>query len=311
MLAPIVVLVGPTASGKSALAAELGRRLHGEVINADSVQVYRHFDIGSGKPSAAERAACPHHLLDIADPLEPLDAALWAERAHATMEDIRGRGRLPIVCGGTFLWIRALLYGLANAPKGDDERRQEHRDFARAHGPAALHARLAAVDADTAARLHENDILRVSRALEVHELTGRPLSAFHREHGFRTPRFPARLLALDWPRTVYEGRVKTRVQGMLEQGLVAEVEGLVEAGYASARAMSTVGYKEVAAALSLGRVEQQALHEQIVRATRVFARRQRTWLRDQPVRLLDPAVLDPGRSQDELVEELGGAGQAR
>src|SRR5688572_3853007 len=123
----ILVVVGPTASGKSTLAAQLGARLDGEVVSADSVQVYRHFDIGAGKPSSEERALCPHHLLDIADPLEPIDAATWAERAARAIAEVHARGRLPIVCGGTFLWVRALLFGLASAPKGDENKRREHR----------------------------------------------------------------------------------------------------------------------------------------------------------------------------------------
>lgn len=301
---PVVVVVGPTASGKSALAAALGALLPGEVVNADSVQVYRHFDIGSGKPSAQERAACPHHLLDIADPLEPLDAAAWAEQAERVVLDIRARGLVPIVCGGTFLWVRALLYGLAAAPKGDEERRREHRAFALAHGTAALHARLALVDAKTAARLHANDVLRVSRALEVYELTGRPLSAFHDEHGFRTPRFQHRLVAIDWPRDVYDQRVEQRVRQMMTEGFVEEVARLKAAGYGEARAMTTVGYKQVASALEAGGLDREALTMDIVRATRIFARRQRTWLRDEPMQTLDPGTLADPAALRQLAEAL-------
>jgi len=304
MTAPLVVLVGPTASGKSTLAAELGARLPGEVINADSVQVYRHFDIGSGKPSAEEMAACPHHLFDIADPLEPLDAAAWADLACVKIEEIRARGHVPIVCGGTFLWIRALLFGLAAAPKGDEARRQEHREFARQEGASALHARLAQVDPASAARLHENDVLRVSRALEVHEMTGTPLSAFHAAHGFRTARFEAKLLAVDWAREDYEVRVTTRVLGMLERGFVAEVEALISAGYGAARAMATVGYKQVTQALAAGRAAESELALEIVRATRVFARRQRTWLREEQVLRVDPSTLTDQAALARLADEL-------
>jgi tRNA dimethylallyltransferase len=301
---PLVAIVGPTASGKSALAAALGEQLPGEVVNADSVQVYRHFDIGSGKPSASERAVCPHHLFDIADPLRPLDAAAWAERATEVVLDIRARGRVPIICGGTFLWVRALLYGLAAAPKGDEARRREHRDFVATHGPAALHARLALVDAASAARLHQNDVVRVSRALEVFELTGRPLSAFHDEHGFRTPRFPHRLVAVDWEREVYERRVEVRVRQMMAEGFVEEVEQLKAAGYGEARAMRTVGYKQVAAALAAGELDREALTMDIVRATRVFARRQRTWLRDEPVLAVDTSVLADADALRKLAADL-------
>jgi tRNA dimethylallyltransferase len=301
---PVVVLVGPTASGKSTLAAALGARLPGEVINADSVQVYRHFDIGSGKPSPEERASCPHLLFDIRDPLEPLDAAAWAEQANAMVTEVRARGHVPIVCGGTFLWIRALLFGLAAAPKGDEALRKVHRDFVQEHGAAALHGRLALVDPTSAARLHPNDVLRVSRALEVHELSGTPLSDFHAAHGFKRARFEARMFALHWERPAYDERVATRVRGMLARGLVAEVEGLLAAGYASSRAMATVGYRQVAQALAAGDAADPELFTQIVRATRVFARRQRTWLREEPVALVDPTILEDSHALDRLADEL-------
>jgi tRNA dimethylallyltransferase len=300
----IVVVVGPTASGKSALAAELGRRLPGEVINADSVQVYRHFDIGSGKPSAAERDACPHHLLDIKDPLDPLDAAAWAEQAQRVIAEVIARSHVPIVCGGTFLWVRALLFGLAAAPGGNEGLRAEHRALVSERGAAALHTRLAEVDPASATRLHENDIVRVSRALEVYELSGTPLSELQAVHGFRTPRYDATLMQVAWPRDAYDVRVAARTQTMLECGFVDEVRNLITLGYGSARAMATVGYKQVAQALADGRADSPELGEEIVRATRVFARRQRTWLRDETVLRIDPAVLSDAEQLDRLANEL-------
>lgn len=306
---PLLAIVGPTASGKSTLAAALGARLGGEVINADSVQVYSHFDIGSGKPNAEERALCPHHLFDLVDPLAPLDAAAWAERAQEVVRDVHARGRLPIVCGGTFLWVRALLYGLASAPKGDEDLRRRHREFVATRGAAALHARLADVDAASAARLHVNDVVRVSRALEVYELTGRPLSVFHEEHGFRTPRYAHRLAMLDWPRDVYDQRVETRVRQMMDAGFVAEVEALERAGYGAARAMGTVGYKQVASAVRAGATDREALIGEVVRATRLFARRQRTWLRDEPVLPIAPEVLTDAEAFERLAQTLRPAGR--
>jgi len=300
----IVVVVGPTASGKSALAAELGRRLPGEVINADSVQVYRHFDIGSGKPSSEERDACPHHLLDVRDPLEPLDAAAWAELAQRVIAEVHARSHVPIVCGGTFLWVRALLFGLAAAPGGDEGRRAEHRALVHERGAAALHERLVEVDPTSAARLHENDVVRVSRALEVYELSGTPLSELQAAHGFRTPRYDATLIQLDWPRDLYDARVAARTRTMLDRGFVDEVRSLVLGGYGSARAMATVGYKQVAQALVDGRADSPELSSEIVRATRVFARRQRTWLRDETVLGVDPAVLSDAGQLDRLASEL-------
>src|SRR5690606_7036261 len=165
--APLLVIVGPTASGKTELAVQVAEASNGEIVSADSVQVYRGFDIGSGKPSAEQRRRAPHHLIDVCDPLDAMDAARWAALAEASISDIVSRGRRPIVCGGTYLWVRALIFGLAAAPPGDPTLRAQHRALVDAEGRAALHARLAAADPQAAARLSPNDFVRVSRALEV------------------------------------------------------------------------------------------------------------------------------------------------
>jgi len=284
----LLVLVGPTASGKSALALELAERLGGEIISADSVQVYRRFDIGSGKPTSAERARVPHHLIDVAEPTEPMDAARWAELADAAIAGVRQRGRVPIVCGGTFLWVRALLLGLVPAPPADEAIRARHRATAESSGRAALHAALSQVDPVAARRLAPNDFVRVSRALEVYELTGQPLSTWHEGHGFRQRRHEARLVGLKWEPEALAARIAARARAMFEAGLVDEVRGLLQAGYAECRAMGSVGYRQVADALAEGRADEGALLAEVVRATRVFARRQRTWLRDEAVTWLDP-----------------------
>ena len=285
--ARLLCIVGPTASGKSALALGLARELGGEILSADSMQIYRGFDIGTGKPSAEERQQVPHHLLDVAEPLENWDAARWASEASRLIAEVRGRGRVPIVCGGTFLWVRALIYGLAEAPRGDDELRARHRVWAEREGRAALHARLAEVDAPSAARLAPNDFVRVSRALEVFELTGTPLSQLQSAHGFREPRFAVRLLGVERQRAEQDQLIATRVRAMLAAGWVREVEGLIAAGQGEARAMQSVGYRQIFEALTAGKASgDDVLSEAIVRATRVFARRQRTWLRDQPVEWL-------------------------
>jgi tRNA dimethylallyltransferase len=173
---PLLVIVGTTASGKTALSLALAEALGGEVVNADSVQIYRHFDIGSGKPSAAELTRVPHHLVGTHDPLDDIDAASWARLAETALDDITGRGRCPIVCGGSFLWVRALLFGLAKAPAANPELRAEHRRIADEQGRAELHRRLGLVDPETATKLAPNDFVRVSRALEVFELTGCKMS---------------------------------------------------------------------------------------------------------------------------------------
>jgi len=273
----LLAIVGPTASGKTALAVALAERLGGEVVSADSVQIYRGFDAGSGKPTAEELARAPHHLVSALDPLAPIDAAAWAELASRRIAEIRARGRVPIVCGGTFLWIKVLRFGLANAPAASEQIRDQHRAIAEREGRAGLHARLRAVDVETAARLHPNDLVRVSRALEVYELSGKVLSAWQREHAFAHVRHRARLVALGHDPAVLTERIRSRVASWLAHGWVEEVEGLLGGGYGTARAMRSVGYAQVSAMIK-GGLARQDLAESIVRATRVFARRQRTWL---------------------------------
>ena len=283
----LLVIAGETASGKTALAVSLARAHGGEIIGADSVQVYRRFDIGSGKPTAEELGGVGHHLIDVADPLEPFDAGRFVELADAAIADVRARGRLPIVCGGTFLWIKALLSGLAAAPSAPKELRHSLQEEARALGSAALHARLAQHDPTTAARLHPNDAVRIVRALEVHATTGRPLSEWQAEHGFSTERHRARIVALRRPREVLEGRIARRVDEMLARGLVAEVRALLDAGFGEARAMNAVGYAEVKAHLR-GDLDGAELAAKITRSTRIFARRQRTWLKSANVEWIAP-----------------------
>jgi tRNA dimethylallyltransferase len=278
----ILTVVGPTASGKTELAIRLAERFGGEVIGADSVQVYRRFDLGSGKPTAEERARAPHHLIDVADPLDPLDAQRYADLAGRALADVRARGRVPIVCGGTFLWVRALVLGLAPAPPADPAIRARHHALAAAEGRAALHAELAKVDPESAARLSPNDLVRVSRALEIHELSGKPQSAWFAEHGFRESRHRARFLGVQRERDEIDRRIEARTLAWLEAGWVDEVRHLIAEGYGEARAMGSVGFRQVKEHLE-GAIPEGELKAAIVRATRVFVRRQRTWIRDEPV----------------------------
>ena len=279
----LLVVVGPTASGKTELALRLAERVGGEIVGADSVQVYRGFDRGSGKPSADERARARHHLVDCFDPGDEVDAQRYVALADQAIADIRARGRVPIVCGGTFLWVRALTLGLAPLPAADPAIRAAHQALAEAEGRAALHARLAEVDRESADRLSPNDLVRVSRALEIFALTGKPQSALHAEHGFRSARWKTQLVGVDRPREELDLRIAARVQGFLDAGLVDEVRDLRARGFGAARAMGSVGYRQVNEHLD-GALPADALHAAIVRATRVFVRRQRTWLRDEPVR---------------------------
>ena len=284
----LLVIVGPTASGKTELAVRLAEKLGGEIVSADSVQVYRQFDLGTGKPSAEERRRATHHLIDVVDPGEALDAARWAELAGAVIDDLRRRQRVPIVCGGTFLWIRALLFGLAPAPPADAEIRRRHQAVAESAGRAELHRQLAEVDPEAAARLAPNDFVRVSRALEVFEQSGIPLSRWQAEHGFRTPRYDARLFGVAREPGELDARILARTRLMLDSGWIEEVRQLIVRGHAGTRAMGSVGYRQIAEALARnGANGRNELELAIYRATRIFARRQRTWLRDQSVNWLD------------------------
>lgn len=273
----VIALVGPTASGKTALSLALADALGGEIVNADSVQIYERFDIGSGKPSAEELARTRHHLLGALAPLDAIDAARFAELALETVADVRARGRVPIVCGGTFLWQKALFFGLADAPPPSAEIRARHKQLVDAEGRPALHAMLAAVDPASAQRLHPNDFVRVSRALELFEQTGERQSDMHERHAFREKRLTPAFMARSVTPEELTARIEKRVASFLERGLVEEVRALVRDGFGGARAMGAVGYKETRAFLA-GELPESELAAAIVRATRVYARRQRTWL---------------------------------
>lgn len=286
----LVCVVGPTASGKTELAIRICEEIGGEIIGADSVQIYRHFDIGSGKPTAEEQGRARHHLVDVQDPRDPLDAARFAGMADATVAEVRSRGRVPIVCGGAFLWVKALVWGLARAPAADEQVRLSIRRDAERLGVAAVHARLAEVDPQTAGRLSPNDLVRIERALEVWELTGQTLSALHAEHRAQPPRHRARFVAVRWKREELDERISLRAQGWLEGGWIDEVKRLVEMGLGETRPMGSVGYRQVREHVE-GRLSREDLHVQIERATRIFARRQRTWVRDVPTSWIDPTWL--------------------
>src|SRR3954468_12049795 len=281
------VVVGPTASGKTSLAIELCESYGGEIVSADSVQVYRHFEIGTGKPSNEERARARHHLIDVIEPSEPMDAARFAELAELAMADIRARGKRPIVCGGTFLWVRALIHGLVPAPPADPALRARHQARVAEVGRGGLHEDLARVDPEAARRLAPNDFVRVSRALEVHELTGVRMTDWQAAHGFKTSRDAARLLGVQRGKDELDQRILARCKAMLAAGWLEEGRQMLARGFGATRPFASVGYKQIALALeSDGAIDEAALELSIFRATRIFARRQRTWLRDQPIEWL-------------------------
>lgn len=284
----LLCIVGQTASGKSDLALATCEAVGGELVSADSVQIYRGFDIGSGKPTREEMARVRHHLVDTHDARSPIDAAEWGRLAEAAILDARARGKIPIVCGGTFFWVRALVYGLMDAPAADAGVRERHRALAEERGRAALHDELARVDPESAARLHPNDFVRVSRALEVLELSGRTMSAWQAEHGFKQTRFDAAMLAIAHEPAILTERIAARVDRWLAHGWIDEVSALCDAGYGDTRPMASVGYAEVKSYLQ-GALPREELRDAIVRSTRVFARRQRTWLNHADVEWLATA----------------------
>ncbi|ATB39706.1 tRNA dimethylallyltransferase [Cystobacter fuscus] len=277
----LTVIAGPTASGKTALAVELALRHGGEIVGADSQQVYREFDIGTAKPSAEERAAVPHHLVSVVEPLEPFSAAEYQRRADAAIADIVSRGRRVFVVGGTGMYLRILLHGLVEAPGADPTLRAELEALAAAEGREAVHRQLAQVDPETAAKLPPRDLVRVIRALEIHRQTGRPASEFRREHAFAASRYPFRMYVLSPPREALYEAIDRRTEALFERGLVEEVRGLLARGYAEAAPMRSVGYAQAKAVVE-GQLSLERARELVAQETRRYAKRQLTWFRKEP-----------------------------
>ena len=280
MSTPLLVVVGPTASGKTSLGCTLARELGAEIVSADSQQCYRGLDAGTAKPAPEDRAFAPHHLLDVADPEEQLDAARFVQLADTAIADVVRRGKRVIVAGGTGLWIRALLRGLLDAPGASADFRARFREDLEREGLAALHARLAAVDPDAARAIRPNDRVRIERALEVHALSGRRLSELQREHSFAEERYPARVVVLVPPRDVLRERIAGRTRALFESGaLERETRWLLdrcERVPGARKALKIIGYGEMADALA-GRCTPEEAEERVAARTRQYAKRQRTW----------------------------------
>ena len=308
----ILVICGPTASGKTALAVELARRHHGEVVSADSMQIYRRMDIGTAKPTREEMRGVPHHMLDVADPEEDFSVARYVDMAAKCVDDILSRGKLPILAGGTGLYIDSLLSGRTFAPfQPDSPLRGELEEQLRREGGAAMLARLAQVDPDSAARLHPNDEKRIVRALEVYQSTGKTITQHNLETRAIPPRYDALTLALAFERREdMWSRIDRRVDQMMDQGLVAEVQGLLDSGVpAKCTAMQAIGYKEMAAALLSGG-DVRAAAEEIQLRSRQYAKRQLTWFkRNKAARWLlwgrEPDFAAALQTSTEYMEEFG------
>lgn len=274
---PVLVLVGPTASGKTSLSIELAQRFPLEIVNLDASQLYAGMDIGTAKPTAEERGEVPHHLFDVSTPDRPLNAGAYAELADGVIAEVLSRDRWPLLVGGTGLYARALLFGLARIPEVPSGIRDAINARIQRDGTAAVHARLAEVDPVTARRIPRGDTQRISRALEVFEATGIPISRYQDEHRFAAPRYRYLKLCVSWPRTVLRQRIVDRVPRMFEAGFVREVEGLLSAGYPPGlRTFKALGYREVIDHLA-GCSSLPECIERVTTRHLQYAKRQETW----------------------------------
>ena len=276
----IVVICGPTASGKTALSIALAKAFDGEVVSADSMQIYRRMDIGTAKPTREEMDGVPHHMLDVAEPGEAYSVSRYVEEATACVEDILARGKLPIVCGGTGLYIDGLIRGTDYQPAGTDNGIREQLEGEwEAQGAEQMMARLAAVDPDSAARLHLSDKRRILRALEVYLATGEPITAHNARTKAIPPRYEAVMIGLNTePRQILYDRIDRRVGVMLEQGLLQEVQSLLEDGLLEGTAAQAIGYKELLAYFR-GEMTLETAADLIRQKSRNYAKRQLPWFR--------------------------------
>ncbi|MFY9561526.1 MAG: tRNA (adenosine(37)-N6)-dimethylallyltransferase MiaA [Terriglobales bacterium] len=296
----LVVVLGPTASGKTALALAIARRFNGEIVNCDSVAMYRDFEIGTAKPNAAERAEVPYHLLDFVDPAASVTAGEYARQARQVLPEIEQRGRLPIVSGGTGLYLQALLEGLFPGPQRSEDLRDKLRRRAEESGPGRLHRILRRLDSSAAERIHAHDVPKVIRAIEVCLASRRPMTELWREgreplRGFRVLR-----LGLNPEREALYARINRRAATMFEEGLIAETEQLCKKYGDEARPLTSLGYKQAMQVLR-GEIDRKLALEAAQQAHRNYAKRQITWFRREPeVRWLAGFGDDPRIQADAL-----------
>jgi len=305
----IWVIAGPTAAGKTAVGIALALRLGGEILSADSRQVFRGMSVGTSKPTAAEQARAPHHLLDIADPLGHYTAADFARDGRAVLADLARSGAAPVVVGGSGLYLRALIDGLFAGPGRDPALRAALEARADLKGTGSLHAALAAVDPVSARRLHPNDRVRLIRALEVHAQSGRPLSALAREAAPFSLRPRTRTWILDRATADLDARIAERCRRLFTEGILDEAATLLAAGLTPAHpAYQTIGYREAFAAVR-GEMTLDAAVDGAIRSTRQFARRQRSWFRAEPgAEWLEIAPTEPPEVTAERILSRSGRG---
>lgn len=297
----LIVVAGPTASGKTACAVELCRLIGGEVVSADSMQIYRGMDVLSAMPTAKDMRGVPHHMLGIADPSEKYSAAMYRELANEVIADIHARGKHAVVCGGTGLYINALTRPLSFSERSDEKLHDELMAMAdEPGGKTRLHRMLEEVDPDSAVRLHENDVRRVVRAIEIFRLTGITQTEQARMDAQREGDYNETIFALDWPRDVLYERIDHRVDLMLEAGLIDEVKRLMADEERFPTAAQAIGYKEIASALA-GRMSMNEAVIKVKQATRNYAKRQMTWFRRDDRTIWISAQ---GRNASEIAVEM-------
>lgn len=291
IMAKIIIICGPTCVGKTAVGIEIARRYGGEIVSADSQQVYKELNIGTAKPSAEDRARTPHHLIDVVRPDEKFDVASFVELADKTIAEISGRGRLPVVVGGTGLYIRALCRGLAQAPLRDDNFRAEMDALKKKHGAGYLHDMLAKADPASAVKLKRNDSARIIRALEVVKASGKSIAEFQKEHGFRDRRYDYLKIGLNIDRAELYRRINERVDEMIAAGLEKEAKSLAEKYGAGCQALKAVGYREFL--IKNTELPARPPADLIKQNTRRYAKRQLTWFKaDKEITWFEPADLN-------------------
>ena len=284
----LLVILGPTASGKSRLAMEIAGALDGEIVSSDSLQVYKHLDIGTAKPSLEERARAAHHLIDILEPDEEFNAGTFRREASSVIKSLSAAGKKIIVAGGTYLYVKALLSGLIEGLPADSGLRAALSKERLEHGTEHLYRRLVSIDPESASKIHPNDYIRTERALEVYELTGQKMSLLQSRHEFGVHNYEYVKIGINVQREELRRRIDERVDGMISAGLVDEVRGLRSMGYGPGlKPMQSIGYKEINAYID-GEIGLERAVELIKRDTKRFAKRQMTWLRaDEEIHWLD------------------------
>jgi tRNA dimethylallyltransferase len=284
----LLVILGPTASGKSALGIDTAHELNAQILSADSLQVYRHFDIGTAKPTSLDQEQVRHHMIDIIDPAEEFNAGMFRERASTVIQDLHGQGVNIIVAGGTYLYVKILLSGLIDGISSDTDIRADIKKENSALGTEHLYERLKSIDPEAASKIHANDYVRIERALEVYYLTGQKISNLHMRHGFSESSYNYMKIGITIEREALKDKIDERVDDMLERGFVEEVRGIRDMGYASdIKPMQSIGYKQINQYLD-NEISLEQTIELIKRDTKRFAKRQMTWLRnDKEIKWFD------------------------